>query len=172
MEQRPPSVPKLAWVEEEEAGATSAQQPEELEQFQLLQEHAAQDRTQEQEDARGHLDRTAQEETAGAGTGVLANLPFLDAEIDAAMLDLLVEKGVSNPVQVPAMVRSIHQWLTANEAAGHRLDKALLELTEEYPSDVLITLLRWAPSCDRWGSPTCLEGFGFTGPSPCRACPC
>ncbi|XP_077047199.1 uncharacterized protein LOC143695873 [Agelaius phoeniceus] len=100
MEQRPPSVPKLAWVEEEEAGATSAQQPEELEQFQLLQEHAAQDRTQEQEAARGRLGRTAQEETAGVGTGVLANLPFLDAEIDAAMLDLLVEKGVSNPVQL------------------------------------------------------------------------
>ncbi|XP_071312309.1 maestro heat-like repeat-containing protein family member 7 [Agelaius tricolor] len=115
MEQRPPSVPKLAWVEEEE------------------------------------------EETAGVGTDVLANLPFLDAEIDAAMLDLLVEKGVSNPVQVPAMVRSIHQWLTAKESAGHRLDKTLLELTEEYPSDVLITLLRWAPSCDRaaatmWGT--------------------
>ncbi|XP_074386099.1 uncharacterized protein LOC141725852 isoform X1 [Zonotrichia albicollis] len=168
MEQRAPSVPKMAWLEEEEAGATSGQQPEELEQFQLLQEHAAKDGTQEQEAARGRLGRTAQtlcefitcpwqEETAGVGTGVLAKLPFLDAETGAAMLDLLVEKGVSNPTQVPAMVRYIHQWLTANESAGHRLDKALLELTQEHPCDVLITLLRWAPSCDRaaatmWGT--------------------
>ncbi|RMC05416.1 hypothetical protein DUI87_18607 [Hirundo rustica rustica] len=36
MEQKPPTVPKLAWVKEEEDGATSAQQPEEH--FQLLQE--------------------------------------------------------------------------------------------------------------------------------------
>ncbi|XP_059716789.1 maestro heat-like repeat-containing protein family member 6 [Haemorhous mexicanus] len=98
-----------------------------------------------------------QEETAGVGTGLLADLLFLNAETGAAMLDLLVEEGVSDPTQVPAMVRYIHQWLTANESAGHRLDEALLELTEEYPSDVMITLLRWAPSCDRaaatmWGT--------------------
>ncbi|XP_053803796.1 maestro heat-like repeat-containing protein family member 6 [Vidua chalybeata] len=169
MEQTPPSVPKLAWLEEEEeAGATSAQQPEELEQFQLLQEDAAKDRTQEQKPARGCFRRTAQmicefitcvwqEETTGVGTGVLANFHLFSAETSAAMLDLLVEKGVSNPKQVPAMVRYIHRWLTANGSAGHRLDKALLELTKEYPSDVLITLLRWAPSCDRaamtmWGT--------------------
>ncbi|CAN8174076.1 unnamed protein product, partial [Coccothraustes coccothraustes] len=168
MEQRPPSRPSLCWVEEEEAGATSVQQPEELEQFQLLQEDAAEERTQEQEAARGRFPGTAQtlcefilclwqEETAGEGTGVLADLPFLNAETGAAMLDLLLEKGVFDPAYVPAMVRFIHWWLMANEPAGHRLDKALLELTEEYPSDVLITLLRWAPSCDRaaatmWGT--------------------
>lgn len=172
------------------------------------------------------------EETTGVGTGLLANFPLFNAETGAAMLDLLVEKGVSNPkqvsslwpgldhprncvapqassagflqslrpspigwegqhfsgeagepaaragvqvspglLQVPAMVRYIHKWLTANESAGHRLDKALLELTREYPCDVLMTLLRWAPSGDRYGSPTCLEGLGFPGPLPCRACP-
>ena len=354
MEQAPPSVPKMAWVEEEEAAATSAQQPQELEQVQLLQEGewqswaaglvpaaslapcqampwdmplgsseealglkplaailhpwaipglslpgnaglgcalrpllhslipgsshslsgAAMDWTQEQEPARGRFRRTAQvlqpsppglgplsllspaaclehsvhspslaalllqmiwefitcirqEETTGVGTGLFS------AETSAAMLDLLVQKGVSNPkqvsslwpgldqpsncvapqagsaafpqplrpspmgweegkhfagdsgeaaalaalqvspclLQVPAMVRYIHKWLTANESAGHRLDKALVELTKQYPWDVLMTLLRWAPSGDRYGSPTCLEALGFPGPLPCRACP-
>ncbi|XP_056369493.1 maestro heat-like repeat-containing protein family member 7 [Oenanthe melanoleuca] len=168
MEQTPPRVPKLAWVkEEEEAAATSAQQPGELEQLQLLQEGAAMDWTQEQDPARGRFRRAAQmicefivrvwrEETTGVGTGPSANFHLFSAETSAAMLDLLVEKGVSNPKQVPAMVRYIHKWLTANESAGHRLDKALLELTKEYPYDVIMTLLRWAPSGDRaaaamWG---------------------
>ncbi|XP_056369812.1 uncharacterized protein LOC130265064 [Oenanthe melanoleuca] len=168
MEQTPPRVPKLAWVkEEEEAAATSAQQPGELEQLQLLQEGAAMDWTQEQDPARGRFRRAAQmicefivcvwrEETTGVGTGPSANFHLFSAETSAAMLDLLVEKGVSNPKQVPAMVKYIHKWLTANESAGHRLDKALLELTKEHPYDVLMTLLRWAPSGDRaaaamWG---------------------
>lgn len=74
-------------------------------------------------------------------------------------------------LQVPAIVRYIHRWLTANEYNEHRLNKSLVKLTKEYPSDVLISLLRWAPSCDRYSSPTCLEGLGFTGLPPCRACP-
>ncbi|XP_056352677.1 uncharacterized protein LOC130255725 [Oenanthe melanoleuca] len=168
MEQKPPRVPKLAWVkEEDEAAATSAQQPGELQQLQLLQEGAAMDRTQEQDPARGRFRRAAQmicefitciwrEETTGVGTGPSANLHLFTAETSAAMLDLLVEKGVSNPTQVPAMVRYIHKWLTANESVGHRLDRTLLELTKKYPYDVLMTLLRWAPSGDRaaaamWG---------------------
>ena len=55
------------------------------------------------------------------------------------------------------MVRYIHRWLTANEFAEHRLDKPLLQLTMEYPSDVLMTLLRWAPLYDRYGSPPALR---------------
>ncbi|XP_068877575.1 maestro heat-like repeat-containing protein family member 7 [Aphelocoma coerulescens] len=165
MEQTPPaSVPKPAWVKEEEeggSGAASAQQPQELEQLQLLpQEDPAVDRTQEHNPARGRFRRTAQmicefimciwrEETTSVGTGVLANFHLFSAEAGAAMLDLLVEKGVSNPKEVPAMVRYIHRWLTANESAEHRLDKPLLQLTMEYPSDVLMTLLRWAPLYDR-----------------------
>ncbi|RMC05415.1 hypothetical protein DUI87_18606 [Hirundo rustica rustica] len=90
-----------------------------------------------------------QEEITHVGNGVLKNSYLFNAETSAAMLDLLVEKGVSNPKQVPAMVKYIHRWLTANESAEHRLDKPLVKLTKEHPSDVLITLLRWAPSCDR-----------------------
>ncbi|XP_053789699.1 uncharacterized protein LOC128783134 [Vidua chalybeata] len=47
------------------------------------------------------------------------------------------------------MVRYIHQWLMANQFAEHRLNRALLDLTEEQPANVLMTLLHVAPSCDR-----------------------
>ncbi|XP_068034711.1 maestro heat-like repeat-containing protein family member 9 [Anomalospiza imberbis] len=62
---------------------------------------------------------------------------------------MLVEEGFCNPKQVPAMVRYIHQWLMANQFAEHRLNRALLDLTKEQPADVVMTLLRVAPSCDR-----------------------
>nr|XP_041569241.1 maestro heat-like repeat-containing protein family member 6 [Taeniopygia guttata] len=47
------------------------------------------------------------------------------------------------------MVRYIHQWLEANQFAEHRLNRTLLDLTEERPADVVMTLLRVAPLCDR-----------------------
>ncbi|XP_041897111.1 uncharacterized protein LOC121670657 [Corvus kubaryi] len=47
------------------------------------------------------------------------------------------------------MVRYIHRWLTANESGEHKLDNILLELTDAQPTDVVMTLLRVAPSCDR-----------------------
>ena len=50
------------------------------------------------------------------------------------------------------MVSYIHQWLLANESAEHRLDRTLLNLTEAQPTDVVVTLLRVAPSCDRYGA--------------------
>ncbi|XP_064507322.1 uncharacterized protein LOC135412454 [Pseudopipra pipra] len=66
---------------------------------------------------------------------------------DAPSLHVPEERVVS--AQVPALVRSIHSWLTSNVSAGHVLDKTLLALTEAHPVDVAITLLRCAPSCDR-----------------------
>ena len=50
------------------------------------------------------------------------------------------------------MVKCIHQWLLANESAEHRLDRTLLDLTEAQPTDVVMTLLRVAPLCDRYGA--------------------
>ncbi|RMB92782.1 hypothetical protein DUI87_30832 [Hirundo rustica rustica] len=47
------------------------------------------------------------------------------------------------------MVRYIHQWLMANESAECKMDKTLLDLTDAQPDDVVMTLLRVAPSCDR-----------------------
>ncbi|XP_027563934.1 uncharacterized protein LOC113980914 [Neopelma chrysocephalum] len=109
----------------------------------------------------------------------MANSDFFNAQTSAALLDLLVENGVYNgkqsvvargallggswascwlwqlsncspcPLQVPAIVRCIHQWLTSNVSAEHRLDKTLVLLTEAHPVDVAVTLLRSAPACDR-----------------------
>ncbi|XP_048165380.1 uncharacterized protein LOC125328547 [Corvus hawaiiensis] len=169
MEQRPPIVPKLAWVEEEEGpGAAPEEQPAEVEQFQLPQEDAALDRTQEQDGAHGRFRRAAQEETSIVGTGSMENCDVYSTDTSAAMLDLLVQRSVSVAKQVPAMVRDIHQWLMANESDEQSLDRTLLELAEAHPADVGITLLRVAPSCDRYGAhlPT-----GLTSPSPCGACP-
>nr|XP_032601055.2 uncharacterized protein LOC116807173 isoform X1 [Taeniopygia guttata]XP_041568721.1 uncharacterized protein LOC116807173 isoform X1 [Taeniopygia guttata]XP_041568722.1 uncharacterized protein LOC116807173 isoform X1 [Taeniopygia guttata]XP_041568723.1 uncharacterized protein LOC116807173 isoform X1 [Taeniopygia guttata] len=52
-------------------------------------------------------------------------------------------------LQVPAMVRYIHQWLVANEFPEYNLYRPLLDLTEAQPCDVVMALLRVAPVCDR-----------------------
>ncbi|XP_053860562.1 maestro heat-like repeat family member 5 [Vidua macroura] len=173
MEQRPPRVPKLAWVEEEEEvlGAAPIEEIAEVVPFEPLQEDAAVDRTQEQDPARGLFRRTAQlvckfikrireEETSTTGTGFRAYSHIFKTKTCAALLDMLVEEGFCSPKQLPAMVRYIHQWLMANQFAEHRLNRALLDLTKEQPADVVMMLLRVAPSCDRaaftmWNSIMC-----------------
>ncbi|XP_025752379.2 maestro heat-like repeat-containing protein family member 6 [Manacus vitellinus] len=82
-------------------------------------------------------------------TGDTANLDLFNAQTSAALLDLLVQNGVYKAKQVPTIVRCIHQWLTSNVSAEHRLDKTLVLLTEAHPTDVAVTLLRSAPACDR-----------------------
>nr|XP_041569334.1 uncharacterized protein LOC121469051 [Taeniopygia guttata] len=161
MDQRPPRVPKLAWVEEEEEGpgVAPAHETEEVVPFKQLQEGAAVQRTQEQKRTRGRFRRTAQlvckfmkrirEEETTMGTGPRAYSHIFKTQTCAALADMLVEEGFSNPKQVPAMVRYIHQWLEANQFAEHRLNRTLLDLTEERPADVVMTLLRVAPLCDR-----------------------
>ncbi|XP_064291569.1 uncharacterized protein LOC135309350 [Passer domesticus] len=162
MEQRPPSVPKLAWVEEDEGGpgAAPGQETEEVVPFHPPQEDAAVERTQEQQSSHGRFRRTAQlvckfikrirqEETITRGAGFRPYSPIFQSKTSAALLYMLVEEGFYNPKQVPAMVRYIHQWLLANDSAEHRLDKTLLNLTEAQRDDVVMTLLRVAPSCDR-----------------------
>ncbi|XP_064516283.1 uncharacterized protein LOC135416898 isoform X7 [Pseudopipra pipra] len=137
-----------------------AQQPEEVEQPQPLQEDPGQDQTQEQDRARGRFRRAAQmvcqfsrciwrEETIAMGAGGMASSDLCNAETSAALLDLLVENGVSSAEKVPAFVRYIHRWLTANVCAERRLDRTLLALVEAHPVDVVVTLLRSAPCCDR-----------------------
>ncbi|XP_039246901.1 maestro heat-like repeat-containing protein family member 6 isoform X2 [Pipra filicauda] len=164
MQQRPPTVPKLAWVKEEEKEesprAAPTQQPEEVQQVQPPQEDAGQERTEEQLRARGRFRRAAQlvcrfirciwhEEATFMATGGTANSDLFSAQTSAALLDMLVENSVYKAKQVPAIVRCIHQWLTSNVSAEHRLDKTLVLLTEEHPMDVAVTLLRSAPACDR-----------------------
>ncbi|XP_064495846.1 maestro heat-like repeat-containing protein family member 7 [Pseudopipra pipra] len=83
-----------------------------------------------------------------------ANSDLFNAQTSAALLDLLVENGVYKAKQVPAIVRCIHQWLTSNVSAEHRLDKTLVLLTKAHPMDVAVTLLRSAPACDRFAVQT------------------
>ncbi|XP_064253604.1 uncharacterized protein LOC135285344 [Passer domesticus] len=162
MEQRPPRVPKMAWVEEEEegSGAATAEQTEEVVPFHPPQEDAAVERTQEQQSSRGRFRRTAQlvckfikrirqEETITRGAAYRPYSPIFQSKTSAALLYMLVEEDCYHPKQVPAMVRYIHQWLLANDSAEHRLDKTLLNLTEALTNDAVMTLLRVAPSCDR-----------------------
>ncbi|XP_039238723.1 uncharacterized protein LOC120323543 isoform X5 [Pipra filicauda] len=182
MERRPPRVPKLAWVEKEEEEspvATPVQHPEEVEQFQPLQE--GRDQNPEQDRACGRFHRADQrvrkakpvrrrkartspskamaqpepiptELKAKAGSPTTEGIADTDRTPiqslpDAPSLAFLDEGVVS--AQVPAVVRSIHWWLTANVSAGHVLDNTLLALTQAHPADVAISLLRCAPSCDR-----------------------
>ncbi|XP_050195828.1 uncharacterized protein LOC126652763 [Myiozetetes cayanensis] len=164
MEQRPPKLPEVAWVKEgeevESPGPAPEQQPGEVEQFQPLWKDPGRDRTQEQDCARGCFHRAAQmvcefsrciwrEETLAMGAGGMANSALYNAKTSTALLDLLVHNGVSNAKKVPALVRYIHWWLTSSVSAEHRLDKSLLQLVEAQPVDVVVTLLRSAPSCDR-----------------------
>ncbi|XP_023804338.1 LOW QUALITY PROTEIN: maestro heat-like repeat family member 5, partial [Cyanistes caeruleus] len=83
------------------------------------------------------------------GTGSMEDGDVYTSDTSAAMLEFILEEGVSIPEQVPAVVRYIHQWLMANESADSRLGRTLLDLTEAQPTDVVIALLRVAPTCDR-----------------------
>ncbi|XP_064252154.1 uncharacterized protein LOC135284530 [Passer domesticus] len=149
MEQRPPRDPRMAWVEEEEegSGADPGEETEEVVPFHPPQEDAAVERTQEQQSSRGHFRRTAQlvckfikrirqEETITRGAAYRPYSPIFQSKTSAALLYMLVEEDCYHPKQVPAMVRYIHQWLLANDSAEHRLDMALLDLTEA-------TLVMW-----------------------------
>ncbi|XP_017689534.1 PREDICTED: maestro heat-like repeat-containing protein family member 9, partial [Lepidothrix coronata] len=129
MEQRPPSVPQVAWVKEEEEeegpGVAPAQQPEEAEQSQPLQADPGQD--------------------SGADTD---SRPAQSGN-DAHPADVSDEKGVSDAKQVPAFVRNVHQRLTASATPEEKLLMEFLRVTDEHPADAVVTLLRCAPSCDR-----------------------
>nr|XP_041569114.1 uncharacterized protein LOC115492413 isoform X2 [Taeniopygia guttata] len=122
VEHRPASVPKLAWGKEEKEGpgAAPAQQPEEVEQFQLPQKGAAVQRTREQERTRGRFRRTAQmvcrvmkrireEESSVMGTVVRAYSPIFKTKASAALLDMLVEEGPSSPKQATVVMWKILQ---------------------------------------------------------------
>ncbi|XP_053859999.1 uncharacterized protein LOC128822329 [Vidua macroura] len=64
---------------------------------------------------------------------------------------LLEMKWRGEECMVPTIVRDIYQWLSSitDVSAEHRLDKTLQEMTLAQPHDVVVTLLRCAPSCDR-----------------------
>ncbi|CAN8178277.1 unnamed protein product, partial [Coccothraustes coccothraustes] len=51
--------------------------------------------------------------------------------------------------KVPAIVRSIHQRLVSHVTVDARLQIDIVRLAEEHPDDLVLTLLRCAPTCDR-----------------------
>ncbi|XP_031971093.1 maestro heat-like repeat-containing protein family member 7 [Corvus moneduloides] len=158
MEQRPPSIPKKV---EKGPGAAPPQQRNEMEQFQLLQKDAAMDRTQEQNFAHRCWRFIGQMFTNLTGTRCREMITMLTraaAESDpmstqsiasAPSLDLFGERVVSSPSQVPGFVRNIHQRLVSKVPPDDRLFMDILRLTDAHPTDVAVTLLRCAPSCDR-----------------------
>ncbi|XP_050191540.1 maestro heat-like repeat-containing protein family member 7 [Myiozetetes cayanensis] len=68
---------------------------------------------------------------------------------DAPHLEFFEEKGVSRMKEVPATVRSIHQRLTSHVSPDVRMHTDIRRLAEAHPSEVVTTLLRCAPACDR-----------------------
>ncbi|XP_053857733.1 uncharacterized protein LOC128820918 [Vidua macroura] len=111
----------------------------------------------EQRPLRGPKLAWVQEEEEGPGAAPIEEIKevvrFKTLQEDAAV-DRTQEQDPARglfrrTVEVPAMVRYIHQWLMDNQFAEQRLKRALLDLTEEQPADVVMTLLCVAPSCDR-----------------------
>ncbi|XP_041881693.1 uncharacterized protein LOC121663476 isoform X4 [Corvus kubaryi] len=101
-------------------------------------------------------DRAVTEDMAitNTNTGETQGIPNTDTTpiptgIHAPELGYFKESAVSPQQQVPAMVRNIHQSLGSHVTVGARLGFNLLRLAEEHPADVVLTLLRCAPSCDR-----------------------
>ncbi|XP_062370270.1 olfactory receptor 14J1-like [Cinclus cinclus] len=62
--------------------------------------------------------------------------------------DYFKEPCVSSQPNVPAMVKSIHQSLVSHATVGVRLRTDIWRLAGEHPADVVLTLLRCAPTCD------------------------
>ncbi|XP_066179372.1 uncharacterized protein [Sylvia atricapilla] len=52
-------------------------------------------------------------------------------------------------LQVPAIVRNIHQRLASHVTVDARMQIDIVRLAGEHPADVVLTLLRCAPTCDR-----------------------
>ncbi|XP_064497841.1 uncharacterized protein LOC135407056 [Pseudopipra pipra] len=68
---------------------------------------------------------------------------------DAPPRDVSEENGVSDPKQVPAFIRNMHQRLTGSATPEEKLLLEFLRVTDEHPADAVVTLLRCAPSCER-----------------------
>ncbi|XP_064291577.1 uncharacterized protein LOC135309356 [Passer domesticus] len=68
--------------------------------------------------------------------------------IHAATMEFFEESAVPSQQQVPAIVRNIHQRLLSHDTVDARLQIDIVRLAEEHPPDVVLTLLRCAPTCD------------------------
>ncbi|XP_068052871.1 maestro heat-like repeat-containing protein family member 7 [Anomalospiza imberbis] len=66
--------------------------------------------------------------------------------------------------EVPAKVKNIHQRLVSHVSVDARLQINILRLAEEHPADVVLTLLRCAPTCDR-AAAMMWRTIGSSGPA-------
>ncbi|XP_077037972.1 uncharacterized protein LOC129133383 [Agelaius phoeniceus] len=69
--------------------------------------------------------------------------------ICAPTMDFFEDSAVPSQQQVPAIVRNIHQRLVSHGTVDARLQSDIVKLAEKHPVDVVLTLLRCAPTCDR-----------------------
>ncbi|XP_056351733.1 maestro heat-like repeat-containing protein family member 6 [Oenanthe melanoleuca] len=84
--------------------------------------------------------------------------------IHAPTTDFFEDRGFSSQQQVPAMVKNIHQRLMSHVTVETRLQIVILRLAGEHPADVVLTLLRCAPTCDRAAS-MIWRAIGTSGPT-------
>ncbi|XP_068052864.1 maestro heat-like repeat-containing protein family member 7 [Anomalospiza imberbis] len=90
--------------------------------------------------------------------------------IHAPTMDFFEESDVPSQQQVPAKVKNIHQRLVSHVSVDARLQIDLVRLAEEHPADVVLTLLRCAPTCDR-AAAVLWRAIGSSGPAVEKALP-
>ncbi|XP_039242767.1 uncharacterized protein LOC120324379 [Pipra filicauda] len=95
-------------------------------------------------DADTTSDLMAEGDTTSEGIGNTDTTPA-ESVTDATNVQFLEGKGVSSRKLVPAIVWSIHHDLTFHVSPHTNICR----LAEAHPRDVVITLLRCAPECDR-----------------------
>ncbi|XP_064291611.1 uncharacterized protein LOC135309398 isoform X2 [Passer domesticus] len=84
--------------------------------------------------------------------------------IHTAPMEFFEESAVPSQQQVPAIVRNIHQRLVSHDTVDARLQTDIVRLAEEHPVDVVLTLLRCAPTCDR-AAAIMWKSIGSVGPA-------
>ncbi|XP_053838323.1 uncharacterized protein LOC128809920 [Vidua macroura] len=108
-------------------------------------------------------------ETQGLANTDTTPTPTLSQEL---IFDCFKEPCVSShqQQQVPAKVENIHQSLMSHVSVDARLQTDIVRLEEEHPADVLLTLLRCAPTCDK-AAAMMWRAIGSSGPALENALP-
>ncbi|XP_053803362.1 maestro heat-like repeat-containing protein family member 6 [Vidua chalybeata] len=108
-------------------------------------------------------------ETQGLANTDTTPTPTLSQEL---IFDCFKEPCVSShqQQQVPAKVENIHQSLMSHVSVDARLQTDIVRLAEEHPADVVLTLLRCAPTCDR-AAAMMWRAIGSSGPALENALP-
>ncbi|XP_023800062.1 uncharacterized protein LOC111941212 [Cyanistes caeruleus] len=140
-------------------GATPIQRPEEVKRLQQLQK--VKKLPEEKKYTHCHFHRSAQifqddhESIDSEDSSILAHEGMANSCIYKArhcpdVLDVIMGNSTPRLKTVPTIVRDIYQWLSCitDVSIEYSLDETLQEMTLEHPHDVVVTLLRCAPSCD------------------------